>query len=210
MHIVVFLNEKGGVGKSSLSTNFATALHRQGKKVILIDADTQGTTRDWRSASPEGADLPDVIALDRPEMLKSLKNVDAEIAVIDTPAKAEKMTAAAIGMAHVALIVIQPSAADIWATAAAVKMVQQKLDLGGVVSAAIVANRVTPGTKLSKELIAGDWNEYGIPQLKATIGSRTSFAQAISDGLSIYDTTDAKGKAEVDALIAEMKELKWL
>lgn len=210
MQVIVFLNEKGGVGKSSVSANFSAALHRQGKKVVLVDADPQGTARDWRSASPENANLPPVVALDRPEMMKSIKTLDAEFVIVDTPAKAEKMTAAAIGMADTAIIVMQPSAADIWASAAAVKMIQQKLDLGGKVNAAFLANRVSAGTKLSKEVIAGEWNEYGIAQLKTTIGNRVAFAQALSDGLSIYDTTDTAGKAEIDALINEMKVLKWL
>ena len=39
MKIIALLNEKGGTGKSTLATNLATALHRQGKRVVLIDAD---------------------------------------------------------------------------------------------------------------------------------------------------------------------------
>ena len=77
MKIIALLNEKGGTGKSTLSQNIAACLHRQRKRVILVDADPQGTTRDWRSASPENANLPNVIALDRPEMLPSLKSIDA-------------------------------------------------------------------------------------------------------------------------------------
>lgn len=210
MIIIAFINEKGGVGKSSISTNVAAALHRLGTKVVLVDADPQGTARDWRSTSPEDANLPNVIALDRPEMLKALKTIDADIVIIDTPAKAEKMTAAVIGVAHTALLVIQPSGADIWASAAAVKMLQQKLDLGGKINAAFLVNRTSGGTKLSKEVLSGAWNEYGFPQLKTTIGNRVAFAQALGDGVSIYETSDAAGKAEINALVDEMRDSSWL
>jgi chromosome partitioning protein len=57
LKIIALLNEKGGSGKSTLSINLASALHRRGKKVVL-DADPQGTARDWRESSPENADLP--------------------------------------------------------------------------------------------------------------------------------------------------------
>ncbi|MGC8703773.1 MAG: AAA family ATPase, partial [Thiomonas sp.] len=70
MKIIALLNEKGGTGKSTVATNLASALHLRGRRVVLVDADPQGTTRDWRSASPEGIDLPPVVALDRPEMLQ--------------------------------------------------------------------------------------------------------------------------------------------
>ena len=206
MKIIALLNEKGGTGKSTLSQNIAACLHRQRKRVILVDADPQGTTRDWRSASPENANLPNVIALDRPEMLPSLKSIDADIAIIDTPAKAEKMTASVIRFADSALIVIQPSGADIWASAAAVRLIQQKIDVGGKIIAAFLANRVSGATNLSREVLSGQWNEYGIEQLETTIGNRVAFAQALTDGLSIYDTTDRAGKAEIDLLVGELEK----
>ena len=204
MKILALLNEKGG--KSTLSQNIAVCLHRQGKRVILVDADPQGTTRDWRSASPENANLPNVIALDRPEMLISLKSIDADIAIIDTPAKAEKMTASVIRFADAALIVIQPSGADIWASAAAVSLIQQKIAVGGNIIAAFLTNRASGSTNLSRDVLSGEWNEYGIEQLETTIGNRVAFAQALTDGLSIYDTSDRSGKAEMDLLVAELEK----
>ena len=101
MKIIALLNEKGGSGKSTLSINLASALHRRGKKVVLVDADPQGTARDWRESSPENADLPSVVALDRPELLlSSIKSLNADWLIIDTPAKAERMSANVIRIAN--------------------------------------------------------------------------------------------------------------
>lgn len=210
MKIISLMNEKGGSGKSTIATNLATALHREGKKVILVDADPQGTARDWREASPEGANLPPVIALDRPQMLDSIKSMSADYIVIDTPAKAEAMAAGVVRISHVALVVIQPSGADVWASAATVKLIRQKIDVGGVIDAAFLVNRTSGQTKLSKEIKDGSWNEYGLEQLGATIGNRVAFAQAISDGLSVYDLADATAKAEIDAVLFEMRGARWL
>jgi chromosome partitioning protein len=210
MKIVALLNEKGGTGKSTVATNLASALHLRGRRVVLVDADPQGTTRDWRSASPEGIDLPPVVALDRPEMLQSLASIQADLVIIDTPAKAEKMTAAVVRIAQTALVVIQPSGADIWASAAAVKLIQQKIDVGGKIDAGFLVNRVSGVTKLSKEVLAGNWNEYGVAILEHAIGNRVAFAQALTDGLSIYNLSDAHAKQEMDQLVEELEMKSWL
>ena len=210
MKLIALMNEKGGSGKSTLATNLATALHRRGKRVVLVDADPQGTARDWRAASPEGADLPPVVALDRPQMLASIPTLAADFVVIDTPAKAEAMAAGVVRVANLALIVIQPSGADVWASAATVKLVRQKLDVGGQIDAAFLVNRTSGTTKLSKLIKGGEWNEYGIDQLDSTLGNRVSFAQALTDGVSVYDLHDASAKAEVDAVISELEAARWL
>lgn len=210
MKIIALMNEKGGSGKSTLATNIATALHRQGKRVVLVDADPQGTARDWRAASPEDADLPPVVALDRPQLLSSIKTLAADIVVIDTPAKAEAMAANVIRITNIALVVIQPSGADVWASAATVKLLKQKQDVGGEIDAAFLVNRTSGVTKLSKLIKEGAWNEYGFEQLESTLGNRVAFAQAMTDGLSVYDLQDAAAKAEIDAVITELEEAKWL
>ena len=79
------INEKGRSGKSTVATNLAALLHRQGKRVVLVDADPQGTARDWRAARPEGTNLLPVIALDRPQMISSISTLAADYVVIDGP-----------------------------------------------------------------------------------------------------------------------------
>jgi chromosome partitioning protein len=50
MPVVALLNQKGGVGKTTLATNVATALALKRNKVFYIDADPQGSALDWSAA----------------------------------------------------------------------------------------------------------------------------------------------------------------
>ena len=211
MKIIACINEKGGSGKSTIATNLATALHRRGKRVVLIDADPQGTARDWRAESPEGADLPHVVAIDRaPNLSGALQTIAADIAVIDAPAKADAMAAAILSASDIALIVIQPSGADVWASAATVRLVRQKIELGGKIDAAFLVNRAAANTKLSRLIKEGDWNEYGVDQMTATVGNRAAFAQAMTDGVSVFDLADTAAQAEINQVINELEAAKWL
>lgn len=53
MPVLVFLNQKGGVGKTTLATNVAAALSLQKLKVLFIDADQQGTVAGTSTGTPQ-------------------------------------------------------------------------------------------------------------------------------------------------------------
>nr|WP_317112527.1 ParA family protein [Chroococcidiopsis sp. SAG 2025] len=45
--VIAILNQKGGAGKTTIATNLAYCLKREGARVLLADSDPQGSSRDW-------------------------------------------------------------------------------------------------------------------------------------------------------------------
>lgn len=69
--VIAFLNQKGGTGKTTLSINIAHSLVLKNNQVLLVDADPQGSARDWAAARKEEP-LFSVIGIDRPVIHKEL------------------------------------------------------------------------------------------------------------------------------------------
>ena len=61
MKIISIANFKGGTGKTVTACNLAAITARDGKRVLLIDADAQHNSSDFFGADPEGCTLTDVL-----------------------------------------------------------------------------------------------------------------------------------------------------
>ena len=123
MPVIVIANPKGGVGKSTLATNLAGWLARQGRAVMLGDLDVQQSSRDWLAARPAG--LPAIRGWDIAEerLLRPPKGTTH--VVLDTPAGLSGTRLDVVmKMADKLLIPLQPSLFDIRATHAFVQALQ--------------------------------------------------------------------------------------
>jgi chromosome partitioning protein len=207
MKTIAVLNQKGGAGKTTIATHLARALQLDGKDVVLIDSDPQGSARDWAAARD---DQPlHVVGIDRPTIERDIKALgQKDFVVIDGAPQAADLAVSAIKAADFVLIPVQPSPYDIWATADLVDLVKSRIELtDGKLKAAFVVSRAIKGTKIGSE-IAEALAGYGLPVLATRITQRVSFPSTAATGKTIFDL-EPNGEAaqEIQALANELKSI---
>lgn len=118
MKVLAFVTQKGGSGKSTLASNIAVAAAQAGERVFVLELDPQGTLHRWidrRSVEHPGFDRI-ATAADISPALATLEKQNYTLAILDTPGRADALTAAAIAAADLCLIPTRPTPADLEAT----------------------------------------------------------------------------------------------
>jgi len=206
--IIALLNQKGGVGKTTLAVHIAEAISRTGKSVLLVDADPQGSALDWSENRPDNPSFP-VIGLPKANLHKELpalaKNYD--VVLIDGPPRVNEIARAAIMASDIVLIPVQPSPYDVWAAKEIVDLLQEASAFKDNLKSAFVINRKISNTAIGRdvgEALAG----YSLPVLKASICQRVAFAESAAQGLTVMDV-EPNGSAakEIEKLTRELLEL---
>ena len=207
MPVIAVLNQKGGSGKTTISTHLARAFQLSGASVILVDSDTQGSARDWSAAHQ---DQPvQVVGIDRPTHERDLKALaKTDWIIIDGAPQAKELAVSALKAADLVLIPCQPSPYDIWAASDLVDLIKQRIEVtDGRLKAAFVISRAIGGTKLGSEVtdaLAG----YGLPVLLSRIHQRVSYPTTAATGQTVFDLPGSgEAAAEFNALRAEIEAM---
>lgn len=207
MHTISCVNLKGGVGKSTVSTNLAVCLHRDHRRVLLVDADSQGTARTWAAAAGE-ADVPPVVAMDQRNIARDLPRVAAgfDFVVVDSPARLGKEARGAMLASSLSLLPVVPGAADVWALRETLDVLEEARGLVPDLRASIVLNQADH-TKMGA-LVAGKLGELGVPVMTSTLGHRVLFRESMLAGRGVVDYAPGSTAAmEMAALYAEVLQL---
>lgn len=205
--IISLLNQKGGVGKTTLSVSLAASLARDGSRVLLIDADPQGSALDW-AAAREGEPLFSVVGLPRPTVHKEISQIGKgfDHIVIDGPPRVTDLARSAIMASDVVLIPVQPSPYDIWAVEEVVKLIEEAKVFKDGLKAAFVVNRKIANTAIGRD-VGEALAAYPVPVLKASVTQRVVFAEAAAQGRAVHEIDlEGPAAAEIEAVRIELME----
>jgi chromosome partitioning protein len=208
--IVGVLNQKGGVGKPTISVNLAHAFALLGNRVLLVDADPQGSALAWSSVRVEDPLFP-VIGMPRPTLHKDLPAVAADYAhvIIDGAPRVNELARAAIMASDFILIPVQPSPYDVWASEEIVKLIREARVFKETLKAAFAINRKIVNTAIGRD-VEGALADYDLPVLATALCQRVAFAESAAQGRTVFEV-DPTGVAasevrKLAALVATSSE----
>lgn len=209
--IIGIVQVKGGAGRSTLATNLAGELSKQGR-TVLIDGDMpQGTSASWyaiRQQAGKAANLKADTATDHLDLIAKVEHYrqQADFIVLDGPPRIAEMSRAMLVLADLCLMPVGASVAEIWATSDVLKLIEEARKIRPV-DVRMVWTRHRPQTNLAKELAAQAEGELGLPILKTPMGMRIAYVEALGAGLTAAEVGDTLARMEIRFLVAEVAKI---
>jgi chromosome partitioning protein len=207
--IIGMLNQKGGVGKTTIATNLAAVIAKAGYRVLLVDADPQGSSMAWSSVR-EAEPLFPVISMAKPTLHRDLPDIaaDYDVVIIDGAPRVNDLGRAAILASDVVLMPVQPSPYDVWASADTVQLVKEAQQFKENIKPVFVVNRKIVNTAIGRD-VHNALSQFELPILPVEICQRVGFAESASQGLAVIET-DPKSDAaqEISQLAAQLVDIK--
>lgn len=207
--IIGVLNQKGGVGKTTLSTNIAhqlSAFHPD-ENVMLVDADPQQSALSWVEARSDSPPF-NVIGLASKTLHRDLPKLVSQyrFVVIDGPPRTTDLARSCIMASDLVIIPCTPSPYDVWASEETIRLLEEAKVYKEKLKSAFVINRKITNTAIGRDVLEA-LEAFDIPTLAAQISQRVVFAEAAASGQTVLEL-EAHGKAakEIAGLVNEITE----
>ena len=201
MPIIAFVGNKGGAGKTTLSVNLAAGLARQAATAV-VDADPQGSAYQWSVFYESENTIPVYQATEDLEDMARQLLEDYQYVIFDCPPSVHApQTKSVLEFGDTAVIPVQPSPVDLWATIHIEEAVTMAREVNPKLRALLVINQLEIRTTLSR-LVREALSEISLPVADTALRRRAIYRNSALEGKSIFDM----GRRGEDAA-EELKQL---
>ena len=212
--IIAVVNQKGGSGKTTISMQLAGALARRGNKILVVDADPQGTATRWAASAEDQTPFPaSVVGLSAAnnKVHREVKKFvdDYGCIIIDCPPAADSpVPQSALLIADLALVPLIPSPLDIWAAVGIRQVITNVSDINEILKARLVMNQCQPNTTLAQEAL-DVLPEFGIELAKTYLRHRQVYRQSAVFGQTVHNFGSKATAAieEIESLTDEVLDI---
>jgi chromosome partitioning protein len=196
MKILAVVSRKGGAGKTTISTHLAVAAEALGIATAIFDLDPQASAALW--ADHRGESFPAVMPAQHPRLgglLKQAETQGAGLVILDTPPEADTIASAAAEHADAILIPCRPSALDLNAIGASVRIARAV----GKVPFVVINAAPIQGTEVEEMRVA--LLSAGVDVSPIVLHQRKAYSARMQEGRTAPEI-EPKGKAaeEIRAL----------
>lgn len=209
--IISVTNLKGGVGKTTVTTNIAVGFALKGYDVCVVDSDLkQKSATEWRSNRGETNPQITVVSVSEKALIKEVESLDKkfDIVFVDGVPQISELAQDTILVSDIVVIPLTPSLYDYRGFETFYdefnKIRRLKEKQGIPFRGFVLLNRV------ERNNIASDINEaladYEIEQLASRLFNRVAYKYTAPLGISVLEYTDAKAKDEMNELVNELEK----
>lgn len=202
MKILAFLSQKGGSGKTTLAVHTAVAAQEDGARVVVIDTDPQKSATIWRGAREAEAPIVATAAVSELDRVVAAARGDGmQLAIVDAAPHAAPEASRIARAANLVVIPCRPSAFDIAAAEATVRIISAT----GVNAAFVLSACPFRAPEIAETRAA--LADYGLPIAPMAITDRRAFSRALVSGRAVTEfEADGKAAAEIRALWTWLQE----
>ena len=199
--VIAFVNLKGGCCKSTSAVHCCRDLLGKGFSVSLLDTDVQATSSKWINSLKKGIPRPEICRLIEPDsILDRLPELAGQydFVVVDGAGGLAEVQRAILLLADVVMIPLQATMPDLSASYEAIKAVGRARQIRkGAPVAFTFLTKVFPRTVLLRETREALAEQQDIPLLAAEIPHRQIAADAMGQGITLFDIKGNRGATEV-------------
>ncbi|QHC68917.1 AAA family ATPase (plasmid) [Rathayibacter sp. VKM Ac-2759] len=210
--ITLFGGTKGGTGKTTTAINVATCLAKDGRSVIIVDADKQRSAAKWHARRVDNQFEPAITLVEKQgNVFAAVRDLDRHYdhVIVDVAGDDNQELRTAMTAAHRMIIVLRPSQLDVETLEEFTEVIDTardfnpELEVRSLISQAPTNHNETETVDVAEFIV--DFPQ--IVPLETVLYLRKAYRDTLADGRGVVEVGGVAGKkarAEVEELVAEV------